>query len=280
MPSQLTKIKFFHRPDTKQASFWKKKITQWLKINFPAVKTSEEKPQVIIALGGDGTVLEACRKFHKINPLIVGLNLGNFGFLSTARDTKKFIPALLDLFNGKYQITQRMMLVANVVRNNKIILKTCALNEIVIENLTSIVEIEAAIDGHPIRHMRGSGVLVATATGSTGFNISAHGPIVMPDIKCFILTELFDHGIPTPSIVIKRSKKIALTVSYFRPQKSLTFTNTGEEADVALISDGQIIGILKQGDKIIVSRSPHLARFVEVEHHYFFKSIQKKFSVK
>lgn len=173
------------------------------------------------------------------------------------------------------------MLVANVVRNNKTIFKTCALNELVIENLTSIVEIEAAIDGHPIRHMRGSGVLVATATGSTGFNISAHGPIVMPDIKCFILTELFDHGIPTPSIVIKRNKKITLTVSYFRPQKSLTFTKTGEEADVvALISDGQIIGILKQGDKIIASRSSHLARFVEVEHHYFFKSIQNKFSIK
>src|SRR3989338_10257712 len=108
-----------------------------------------------------------------------------------------------------------MMMTAQVKRKNKVIFKAEALNEVVIKNPLGMVKLEARIADHPVKYIQGTGILVSTATGSTAYNLSAHGPIVMPDIKCFIITEVLDHSIPSPSIIVKHSNPIGIKVISF-----------------------------------------------------------------
>ncbi len=277
---KIKSVAVFHLPDNDRAILWTKKITQWIGKNYPRIKITAQKPDAVIVLGGDGTILEAVRKYETQKPIITGLNLGHVGFLASVRKQKNFLKGLSSLFENHYKITERMMLSALVMRNKKIVFKTNSLNDIVIQSLLGILEMEVGVEKQPIQYIRGTGVLVATATGSTAFNLSAHGPIVMPDIKCFIVTELMDHNIPTPSIVIKRDREIYIKITHFRKRGVLSITKTGKPVDVILASDCGKVFPLEEGDEIIVRKSPRLVRFAEFEHHYFFKSLQEKFGFK
>lgn len=259
---------------------WEKKITQWLKKKYPKVKVMKKNGKTIIVLGGDGTILETARKFQNHRSVILGLNLGQVGFLASIREEKNFLAGLDKFFKGKYWVAKRMMLQANVVRNNKIIFTTNALNEIAVQNLLGMVELEIGIDGDPIQHIRGTGVLISTATGSTAFNLSAHGPIIMPDMDCLVITEVLDHDIPSPSVVVKKNKQIRLKVLSFRERGLLLVSQTGEKADVILTADGATLFPLKEKDIVSMGSSSKSANFVELEKNYFFKSLQEKFSFK
>ncbi len=273
---------------------WEKKIKSLIKSQYPEIQILEtnvvpkkraDAPQLLIVLGGDGTILEATQKFEKWNPLILGLNLGHVGFLASIRDKKDFIKGLASVMKKEYRTISKMMISAQLFRKNsargrKKIFSGYALNDIVIQSLLGIVDIGVYIENHPVQYIKGSGVLVATATGSTAYNLSAHGPIVMPDIKCFIVTEIMDHNIPTPSVVVKRNCVIVLTVEDFRKKNQLILKETGESVDVVLSVDGSSMVALKRGDKIIIKQSERLMRFVELEKNYFFKSLQEKFAFK
>ena len=282
--NNLKSAAFFYRPQNKNAARWAKKIEAWLKKNYPAVKLVLKKPQVLIVLGGDGAILEAARKYQKSSksdgPIIVGLNLGRVGFLASVRSPKKFLAGLDNFFSGKYQITERLMLETVVRRKGKNVFKVNALNDVVLQNLISVSEIEVNIGHHPIQYIRGTGVLVATATGSTAYNLSAHGPIVMPSIKCFIVSELLDHNIPTPSIVVEASEEIKLKITDFRPHGFFSLTKTGKPVDMILSADGSIFFPLKKGDVVLIKQSPYSAKFADLEKNYFFKSLQEKFTFK
>ncbi len=280
MPKKIETIGFFYRDNNLQAQIWKKKIVAWLKKNYVQIKIVERKPQILLVLGGDGTILEAARTCQNTNTTIFGLNLGHVGFLASARQPKKFFTALDKLFQGKYSTTKRIMMSASVMRNNKKIFSAYSLNDISIQNPLGVVQLQVSIEDHPLQYIHGTGVLVATATGSTAYNLSAHGPIVMPEIKCFVITELLDHNIPTPSIVVRRNKKISIYVKEFRKRGLLSITKTGSPIDVVLISDGETIFPLEISDTVVVHRSPRLIKFAEVEKHYFLKSLQAKFAFK
>ena len=272
------KISIFFRDDNKKAALWAGKIESWFAKKHPKVKLAGARPNAVIVLGGDGAILEAARVFQKNNPIILGLNLGYAGFLTSVREPKKFLPALDKFLKGKYRRLERMMIRAEVLRKNKIVFSTSALNEVTVQNFLGMVELEADIEGHPVQYIHGSGVMVSTSTGSTAYNLSAHGPIVMPDIKCMILTEIMDHNIPTPSIVVKRDREISIRVLDFRKRGLLAIKNTGEAADVLLASDGERIFPLEKNDVIKIRRSPRLVRFAELEPNYFFKSLREKFA--
>ena len=193
---------------------------------------------------------------------------------------KDFLKALADFLKGKHTIVERMMLSVQVRRNGKIVFTAEALNELVIKNPLGMVELEAKISDHPVQHIRGTGILVATATGSTAYNLSAHGPIVMPDIKCFIVTELLDHNIPSPSLVVKYHNPVSIKVISFRERGIISISKTGQKFDVLLMADGESFFPLKEKDEITIKSSPHLVKFAEFEKNYFFKSLQEKFGFK
>lgn len=275
-----SQVAIVYHPENKKAVFWAKKISAWLKKNYSKVAINDKKPEVVIVLGGDGAILEIARKYQKNNVLIFGMNLGNVGFLASVRNPQKFLASLKQFFSGKYLVAERMMITAVVHRDKKIIFRSYALNDIVVQNPLGIVEIEVNIENYPFQYVKGTGVLVATATGSTAYNLSAHGPIVMPDIKCMVLSELLDHNIPTPSVVLKYTKEIELKIVDFRQRGVLSVTATGKSVDVLLVSDGEKIFSLQKGDVVKIQSSPRLVKFVELEKNYFFKSLQEKFAFK
>ncbi len=276
MPVNTQNIATFFHKQNKKASIWDEKIKKWLKRKFPSVKT-EGKPDIIIALGGDGTILEAARKYHESGAVILGLNLGNVGFLASVRDEKDFLAALNNFFSGKYDIIERLMIMAQVQRKGHVVFNAEALNEVVIKNLLGMVELEARVANHPVKHIRGTGVLIATATGSTAYNLSAHGPIIVPDIKCFIITELLDHSIPSPSVVVKHNNAISVRVISYRERGLISLSKTGKKLDVLLSADGEAVFPLEEKDEVVIKSSPHLVKFAELEKNYFFKSLQEKF---
>lgn len=256
---------------------WAKKITQWLIKNNVQISNTAASAHTIIVLGGDGTILEAARTFQKNHPIILGLNLGRVGFLASVREAKNFLPQLGQFFNGDYKPIKHIIISVMVTRNKKKVFGAQALNEAIIQNPLGMLEAEICIDGFSMQHIRGTGVLVSTPTGSTAFNLSAHGPIIMPDIHCFIVTELLDHNIPTPSVVIQPNHTITVVINNFRKQGLLSHSQTNKPLDVILSTDGESIFPLQKGDVVTITRSPQSVYFAELEENYFLKSIQEKF---
>ncbi len=177
----VKKLGIFYRSNNPTAKQWDTKIRTLLARKYPKILVGEENPRALIVLGGDGTIIEAVHKYPKA--LILGLNLGNIGFLASVREPKKFISSLGKFLRGDYVVVQRMTLQASVLRSGKKVFQTNVLNEAMVQSPMGIVELTVTIERHPVQHIRGAGVFVATATGSTAYNLSAHGPIVMPNIK-------------------------------------------------------------------------------------------------
>lgn len=278
MKKQVLSMTFFHRPGNGVALEWAAKIKKHVKTRYPGVVFVDKDPDVLVVLGGDGTILEAARKFHNsASPIILGLNIGTVGFLASVRKSRDFLKSLDAFLKGNYELVERMMVLARVKRNGKVVFTAEALNEIAIKSPLGMVELQALVNNHPVKHVRGTGLLVATATGSTAYNLSAHGPIVAPDIKCLIITEVLDHSIPSPSLVVKYQDMVNIKVVSYRKRGLISLSKTGKSFDVILIADGESIFPLEEKDEVIIQSFPHLVKFAELEKNYFFKSLQEKF---
>ncbi|MDO8520721.1 MAG: NAD(+)/NADH kinase [bacterium] len=272
------RLTFFYRKETHRAPKLAASLGAYIKKHHPNILIGDTRPHFVVALGGDGTILEAARIYGKRGAIIIGLNLGHVGFLASARRPREFTKAIDALASGAYTVSKRMMATGAIYRGGKKVYGTDSLNEIAIQGLSGMIKLIVSIDGHPLQYIHGSGVLVATPTGSTAYNLSAHGPIVTPDIQCFVITELLDHHIPTPSIVVKRTKTIEIEVAEIRAKGLFTATATGEPVDAVLTSDDANIFPLREGDRIVVGRSKHLIKFAEFTPGYFYKSLQEKFA--
>lgn len=280
--NEIKNISIFYRKGIPNADDWKDKITQFISKNKPGVEIisfdGREDPDAVIVLGGDGTIIEAAQKYKASDALIFGLNLGQIGFMASVRREDDFIKGLEKFLDGNFRKDERMMMDGELIRNGKSIKRWSAINDIIVQNIFGIVRLKVEIEGHTLQYIRGTGILVSTATGSTAYNMSAHGPIVMPGIKCFIITEILDHNIPTPSVVINKESEIEITVEDFRKSDKFVLAETGEKTDVILSVDGSEVFSLQVGDKIIIKRSEKTINFVELEKNYFFKSLQEKFA--
>jgi len=270
MKGQLpNKFHIYFRKDNEPAQYWSDKLSAYLKTKNSGIKADPASPEVLFILGGDGTILEAVKKYHhKSNPLILGFNLGTVGFLASVREPRDFILALGKFLKNKFTVVERMLLSVSIERRGENIFSSEALNEVVIQNPLGMVDLEVQANGTVIKKLRGSGIMVATATGSTAYNLSAHGPIVMPEIKCMVVTEIMTHDVPSPSIVFDQKQEIKFKIKGFR------------KPDILLITDGGKPAVLKEHDIITVKSSPHPVRFIEFEKNYFFKSLKEKFSIK
>jgi NAD+ kinase len=279
MQSAFSTVGFYFRPDNTKAADWKKKLTAWLRTHAPSVKVVTERPELLIILGGDGTIIEAVRKHADYDPVFLGMNLGTVGFLASVRESKQFLSALKAVLTGKFTPEKRLLLKIVVKRKGKTILETATLNEAAILNPMGMVGIDISVDGAIIQHVSGSGALVATPTGSTGYNLSAHGPIVDPRLACMIITEILDHNLPTPSIVVPADQTVTLTVTDFRKRGTILVQGGQPAADVVLAAGGWVELALEPKDRVIVSRAPASVRIAQIYPHYFYKSLHEKFSL-
>ncbi|MFA5091749.1 MAG: hypothetical protein WC483_04140 [Candidatus Paceibacterota bacterium] len=157
--------------------------------------------------------------------------------------------------------------------------KDDVLNEVAVQNLVGMVKAEVKINDLAFQNIFGTGVLISTPTGSTAYNLSAHGPIVMPNLECLILTELMDHNIPTPSLVVGKNEKISIEIVDFRIKEAFQLKQGLQNinCDVVLISDGSKIYTLRKRDKIIITNNHKKIYFGELEKNYFLSSLKEKF---
>ena len=231
--------------------------------------SDEEIPQLvdlIIVLGGDGTLISVARLIGTRNVPIVGVNLGRLGFLTEI--TCDELPEMLErLISGDYQVSDRMMLDAFIHRNGKVVGQFTVVNDIVINKgaLARIIDMETYVDGRYLTSYKADGLIVSTPTGSTGYNLAAGGPIIYPDINSLLISPICPHMLTNRPIMVWSRSVIEIDVKF-------------EDDVVFFTADGQVGRKLLPGDRVEVRRSESRTRLVSSPSKDYFEILRTKLS--
>ena len=190
--------------------------------------------------------------------------MGQLGFL-TGIELSDLAPSLEKIIRGEYVLEDRQMLQALVLRGEREMLSVSALNDIVVAKggFSRMIRLKLYIDGHLTANYPADGLVVATSTGSTGYSLSAGGPIVSPSLRVTVITPICPHTLNTRSLIISDKEEVRI-----EPQAT--------HADIVLTSDGQTVYNLLSGDKVIVRRSTYRTRLVRFEDSNYYDSLWSK----
>ncbi|MBC7342193.1 MAG: NAD(+)/NADH kinase [Clostridia bacterium] len=230
--------------------------------------TSEAKvvsqAEVLIILGGDGTLLNGARSAAPFGTPVLGINLGGLGFL-TELEPSDLYHGLELLLAGQYTIDERMMLKATVIRQDVEIEHVYALNDAVIAKgaFSRMIRLETQVRGSSIATYPADGLIIATPTGSTAYSLSAGGPVVSPEMRAIIITPICPHTLYSRPLIVSSSEKIVVLLR-------------SEAAEVMLTVDGQRGIKLEASDKIIVEEAEFRAKLVRIKGRGFFEVLQQK----
>lgn len=219
---------------------------------------------MVIVLGGDGTLLGVARAMGKRQIPILGVNLGSLGFLTDIA-VKDVYHVLQEILGGEVTIDQRMMLSADLVRKGDVVTREMVLNDVVITKgaIARIIELGVDIDEQFVANMRADGVIVSTPTGSTAYSLAAGGPVLHPEIDAMILTPICPHTLTYRPVVISDRVVIELTLR-------------GDPGEVYATFDGQASEPLKPGDTIRVKKSRSSVRLVSLPESSYFQVLRHK----
>ncbi|VAX28379.1 NAD kinase [hydrothermal vent metagenome] len=213
---------------------------------------------VVVVLGGDGTMLGAARLVAEKGIPILGVNLGGLGFITEVNRSDIFI-SIETMLKGECSVEERIMIQADIVRNGEVMTTYTVLNDVVITKgaLARIIDLETYVDHSYVTTFKSDGLIISTPTGSTAYNLSAGGPIVHPVLDCIVLTPICPHTLTNRPIVLSGESLIEVGLK-------------SESEDVFLTLDGQIGVSLEKGDVVEVKKSPHKTRlFLPCERDYF-----------
>jgi NAD+ kinase len=218
-----------------------------------------------IVLGGDGTMLSIARRLAPAQVPLIGVNLGRLGFL-TDIPLARMEPSVIDMIDGRYVEERRSMIAARIERAGEAgqVDDALGLNDVVVNRgaLGSLIEYAIEIDGRFVFAMRADGVIVATPTGSTAYALSAGGPILAPEVPAFALVPVAPHALTHRPIAVPDSATIAITVQHGR--------------DASVHCDGQAHLELGEGDRVVLRRAPHQARFLHPDGYDYFAMLRQK----
>ncbi len=218
----------------------------------------------LFVLGGDGTLLAAADKASRVGVCILGINLGRLGFLTEVElcDTDAAISSIID---GDFSIEKRIMLHCSVIKDGETIFSANALNEAAVlkKNVSRMISIELEINGTLADHVFCDGMLVATPTGSTGYSLSAGGPIVSPHLDCMLATPICPHSLHSRSLVVSSDEEIVM--------------KPASPHGIVLTMDGEIQREIENGEVVKVRRSRHVACFIRFHDDYFYPLLRSKF---
>lgn len=222
----------------------------------------------IIVLGGDGTVLQVAGETLEQNLPILGINLGTLGYL-TQVDADGAKEAIHKLATDDYIVSERMMLQGNVLRKGEQIYEGYALNDIVLTRQGSlrIIHFDTTVNGQAFNEYDADGLIVATPTGSTGYNMSAGGPIVEPNAGVMVMTPICPHTFNSRSIVFSGKDEIGIYVNADR---------TGKDQKVEVTFDAGHNLSLTTGDVINITQAPKVTRFIVLKESSFITSLHRK----
>ena len=224
-----------------------------------------EQAELVVVLGGDGTLISVARLFSGKEIPIVGVNLGSLGFL-TEVTVDELYPTLERCLEGNPRVSERMMLDVTVFRDGKEIEKTCVLNDMVINKgaLARIVDLETKVNRHFLTTYKADGLIVSTPTGSTGYSMSAGGPIIHPLMSCIVITPICPHTLTNRPIVVTDESIICITIASSFDEK------------VYLTLDGQVGFKLMQGDSIEVRKALKTTALVMSKDRDYFEILRTK----
>ncbi|MCB2288452.1 NAD(+)/NADH kinase [Clostridium sp. CS001] len=225
--------------------------------------TKHKDLDIIIALGGDGTILRTSRNLNNTSIPILGVNIGNLGFLSSV-ELLEFEDAIKCISEGNYYVEDRMMLNCTLPYRGGNEVYT-ALNEIVVSKgtLARIVKYEIYIDNKFYTAFTGDGLIISTPTGSTAYSLSAGGPIIHPNLDVIALTPICPLSLSMRTIVLDCKSEISISIK-------------GEHESIFLTLDGQRAIKLNNYEKMIVSVSNKKCRLVKLNDYNYFDILRKK----
>jgi NAD+ kinase len=222
---------------------------------------------LVIAFGGDGTLLNAASAIaHSTDDTpILGVNLGHLGFLAEVQRSE-IVGALEALASKRYTTETRLMLRGRVLRGDHAAAERLALNDVVITRgaLSRMIELDVAADGQAVCHVKADGLIVATATGSTAYNLSAGGPIVHPGVDALVLTPIAPHTLTNRPLVLPAATSVTI-----RPILD-------PQSDVVLTFDGQYGVPLESGDRVEVGRASRVLKLVHISPRTHFDMLREK----
>ncbi|MBI4084247.1 MAG: NAD(+)/NADH kinase [Candidatus Lambdaproteobacteria bacterium] len=218
-----------------------------------------EKLDLVIALGGDGTVLKAL----DLSPdcPVLAVNFGTVGFL-TAGDRGELERLLRRLLADDYVVSERLLLRCEAPFGI-----SHAVNEVVLRSSNRMISVDVFVDDTKIRRIRADGVIVGTPTGSTGYLLSTGAPIVMPDVDCLILDGINEYNFTSRALILSPSAHIRLHLPTLLPGQQVT-----------VVVDGNDAGMLQADQELRLTRSERRASLVFFDKHYFFHNLSSRLS--
>ncbi|MCS1407744.1 MAG: NAD kinase [Verrucomicrobia subdivision 3 bacterium] len=222
-----------------------------------------KKTDLILVVGGDGTMLSTARALSGVKTPILGINTGNLGFLTTA-PMANLRHVLATIWKGRFEIQSRPYIEATITTQGNFT-RSIALNDFVISRseLSRMIQLNVSVDGEFLTTYQCDGLIVCSPTGSTAYSLSAGGPIVSPNTEVMTLTPICPHALSNRSVIVSFKSVIQVEVGIHRPETILT-------------SDGQVSITLKPGDTIQFQQSKHRLHLLSVTGNEFFDTLRQK----
>lgn len=224
--------------------------------------------ECVLVLGGDGTLIQAARDTIKRNIPLIGFNFGTLGFLAEI-EKENMYTALDKLMNDEFYLESRMMLTGTVYRDGKAMETDIALNDIVLNRSGALrtINYEIFVNGDFLYSCPADGIIISTPTGSTGYNLSARGPIVSPSSSMILLTPICPHSLTSSSIVLSAEDKVAVKLGPGR--------KNANEAAVVTFDGAQSVNLII-GDYVEITQAKEITRLVKISKKSFVETVRKK----
>lgn len=231
--------------------------------NFPTFEKLDSSYDLLFSIGGDGTILKSVSFVRELNIPIVGINTGRLGFLATIQK-EEIENSLEAILKKEYSISKRELLCLTTESEKEKNQKHFALNDIVInrKNTSSMITIETWLDGQYLNAYWADGLIITTATGSTGYSLSCGGPIISPETGALALTPIAPHNLNARPLIIPSKTEITLQVK--------------TRADEFLVSMDSDMISLKKGTKLKIKKAPFNINLVMTEEGSFIKTLRQK----
>jgi NAD+ kinase len=222
------------------------------------------RSDVIVVVGGDGTLLSVAREMGASRTPLLGVNLGSLGFLTEVR-IEELLPAMQSVVSGRYRVASRMRLRVEILRAGVVIARHDVLNDVVINKsaLARILDIHVEVDRRFMTVFKADGLIVSTPTGSTAYSLSAGGPIVDPSLAAILLCPICPHTLTNRPVVAPDRSVVDVALDH-------------NHGNVYVTIDGQVGSPFLPGDRIRIRKSRHPVRLVELPQKDYFAVLRQK----
>jgi NAD+ kinase len=237
--------------------------TDWSGAGMPRQEVPHQC-ELVIVLGGDGTLLSAARAIGRLEIPLFPVNLGSLGFL-TAITIDELFPELERALRGEHRVAKRRLLNTEVQRSGQVVASYDALNDAVLSksDIARIIDLEVHVDSQFMCAYKADGLIIATPTGSTAYSLSAGGPIIFPSVPAICLTPICPHMLTNRPVLVPETSVIRVTLQ-------------GPDESVFLTIDGQVGTPIRQGDTLVCHSTQYTLHLIRPPSQMFFDVLRQK----